>query len=116
MEAVRAAEILKALSNGADPCTGKVFPPDSPYQQADTVRALLMGVEALAPARQQQKRPNPQPENAGKPWEEDEEKKLISEFEKKMPVPAIAREHKRTVAGINARLEKLGKITLPKAV
>jgi len=40
MELDRAKEIIKALADGVDPYTGERFPADSPYQQADTVRAL----------------------------------------------------------------------------
>jgi hypothetical protein len=33
-----AAEILQQLADGVNPYTGERFTPDSPYQQADTVR------------------------------------------------------------------------------
>lgn len=54
-----------------------------------------------------------QPANAGKPWTETEEDKLLDEFDSKMPLAEIAKEHGRTKGGIEARLVKLGRISKP---
>ena len=54
-----------------------------------------------------------QPTNAGKPWTELEEDKLLDEFDSKMPIAEIAKEHGRTKGGIEARLVKLGRISKP---
>ena len=54
-----------------------------------------------------------QPSNAGKPWTEMEEDKLLDEFDSKMPIAEIAKEHGRSRGGIEARLVKLGKISKP---
>ena len=43
----KAIEIIKMLADGIDPNTGEVFPPDSPYQSVDIVRALHTAEEAL---------------------------------------------------------------------
>lgn len=51
--------------------------------------------------------------NAGKPWTETEEDKLLDEFDSKMPLVEIAKEHGRTKGGIEARLVKLGRISKP---
>ena len=40
MEPDRAIEIVQSLADGVDPHNGERFPFSSPYQQADTVRAL----------------------------------------------------------------------------
>ena len=40
MDADKAIEIVKSLADGVDPHTGERYPSDSPYQNADTVRAL----------------------------------------------------------------------------
>ena len=61
------------------------------------------------PASQSKK----QPANAGKPWTEMEEAKLLDEFDSKMPLAEIAKEHGRTKGGIEARLVKLGRISKP---
>ena len=54
-----------------------------------------------------------QPANAGKPWTETEEDKLLDEFDSKMPIAEIAKEHGRSRGGIEARLVKLGRISKP---
>lgn len=54
-----------------------------------------------------------QPANAGKPWTEAEEDKLLDEFDSQMPLAEIAKEHGRTKGGIEARLIKLGRISKP---
>lgn len=54
-----------------------------------------------------------QPANAGKLWTETEEDKLLDEFDSKMPLAEIAKEHGRTKGGIEARLVKLGRISKP---
>jgi len=43
MDSTGAKEIVKALADGRDPATDKPSPRSSPYQQADTVRALPHG-------------------------------------------------------------------------
>jgi LmbE family N-acetylglucosaminyl deacetylase len=49
MEINKALEIIKALSEEIDPHTGEIFPPDTPYQHPDTVRALYKAIDALDP-------------------------------------------------------------------
>jgi cytoskeletal protein RodZ len=47
MERQQAAKLLQALADGIDPATGDQFPIDSPYQRADTVRALFVAIQTL---------------------------------------------------------------------
>ena len=108
MEPTRARAILKSLADGNDPATGTPFPPDSPYQQADTVRALHAALEALddPPAR---KRPaNPDRPQLGLKWTPEEEQRLRDAFAAKSPIPAIAAAHGRSAGAITSRLVKLG--------
>jgi hypothetical protein len=54
MERDKALHILKTLADGIDPASGTAFAPGSPYQHADTVRALywaLQQVDARAGTR-----------------------------------------------------------------
>lgn len=57
-----------------------------------------------------------QPANAGKPWTNLEEDKLLDEFDSKMSIAEIAKEHGRSEGGIEARLVKLGRISKPGTV
>ena len=50
------------------------------------------------------------PRNAGKPWTDIEEEKLLEEFYSGMTTSAIAREHGRSKGAIESRLADLGKI------
>ena len=108
MDETKALDIVSALADGINPLTGEVFPSDSPYQSPDIVRALFIAraaVEARARARQRA----PLPGNAGKPWNEEEDRKLLLEFDRGQSIAELAQLHARTAAGIHARLEKHGR-------
>jgi hypothetical protein len=81
MDTDRAIEILKLLMDGIDPFTGEIFPKDSPYQHPDTVRALFKAIDALGKLQSRQVRQGELPENAGKPWSEEEDKQLVERFD-----------------------------------
>ena len=106
MEPDRAIEIVQKLADGVDPFTDERFPASSPYQQADTVRALHLALEGLAKL----KRSTARKTGPGRPWSEEEEKDLLRKFDDKVDVEEIAQEHERTKGAIWARLEKLGRI------
>ena len=106
MDAERAIEIIQSLADGVDPFTGERFASDSPYQHADTVRALHLALEGLTKLRRSKARKT----GPGRPWNEDEEKELLREFDDKIDVEEIAAKHERTKGAIWARLEKLGRI------
>ncbi len=106
MEPERAIEIVQALADGVDPYSGERFPSGSPYQQADTVRALHLALEGLTKLRRSTTRKT----GPGRGWTEEEEQKLLREFDDKLDVEEIAAKHERTKGAIWARLEKLGRI------
>jgi hypothetical protein len=110
MDEQKALAIVSALANGVNPVTGEVFAPDSPYQSADVVRALFM-VHGLLESRDKPKaRSVTVPGNAGKPWSKEEDQKLLQEFDGGTSVANLAQAHGRTPAGIQARLEKHGRL------
>ena len=125
MDPNRAKDILKSLADGRDPATGEQFPPNSPYQQADTVRALFMAVDALDNSARRARRQTLRPEGApqrpidpnrpkvGASWSPDEEQQLRDAFAAHKPIPEIAAAHGRTQGAITARLIKLGLIEAP---
>jgi hypothetical protein len=116
MEPDSAKEIIRSLADGRDPATGAQFPPDSPYQQAETVRALHMALEAMQGGQPRQERPvDPNRPQIGKNWTREEEDRLVTAFKARKPIPEIATAHGRTTGGITARLVKLGLIedTMP---
>jgi hypothetical protein len=140
MDSSRARTILATLADGVHPISGEVFSPESPYQHAEVVRALYCALRSLetASARPDTQLPQgreadswradsrtlaatpsasaatvPPPsvkQNAGKPWSNSEEQELLSKFDAGTTVADLAKQHARSVAGIEARLEKLGRL------
>lgn len=118
MDRLQTLTILNALANGIHPATGQQFSADSPYQHPDTVRALFSAVRALEgttdeakPARAQAgPRPASGPANLGSRWTPEEEQRLAAAFDAGKRVSELATLHGRSVAAIEARLLKLGKI------
>jgi hypothetical protein len=50
------------------------------------------------------------PERQGKPWSADEERRLVEAFRRGVELKEIARDHQRSVGGVQARLERLGQL------
>ncbi len=116
MEKQTALQIVQTLAQGIDPHTGEQFPPESPYQHPDTVRALVQAAQALAEPTTRSRPSQPGiPENAGKPWTEDEDQALAGAFDAGRAIPELAEQHRRTRAAIQARLIRMGKIELTDA-
>ena len=110
METKRVLEILTALADGVDPYTGEVYPKDSPYQHAETVRALIIAAQTVKQPEFRPKKDNAAPDKAGKPWDKEEEAALVQEFDSGMDTGEIAKKHARSQWAIKARLVKLGKL------
>jgi hypothetical protein len=128
VDETRTVAILSALANGVNPLTGEIFGADSPYQHADVVRALFAALERFKWAESAQSNPRDKPEvkpgqkptqkaradapsNVGKPWTEEEDRRLLAEFDRGRKPAELAREFGRTLAGIEARLERHGKLS-----
>lgn len=105
MDIIRAKEILRMLADGVNPMTGEILPPEDSCNQADVIRALHTIIDAIPSSKLK-----PQPQNAGKPWTELEENKLLDEFDSGMTVSAIAKEHGRSKGAIESRLVARGKM------
>jgi hypothetical protein len=112
MDDIKALGIVSALANGVNPQTGEVFDVDSPYQSADVIRALYIAVRALETTTRTKLRPGRtrMPTNAGKPWTETEDCELLEKFDQGLTIADLARAHDRTAAGIQARLERHGRL------
>ncbi|MBM0107929.1 hypothetical protein JM946_24610 [Steroidobacter sp. S1-65] len=112
MDDNKALAIVSALANGVNPQTGEMFEVDSPYQSVDVIRALYAAVRALEATARTKSRANRgrMPANAGKPWTEQEDRELLEKFDSGHSVPELAQAHDRTLAGIQARLERHGRV------
>ncbi|HSN69926.1 MAG TPA: hypothetical protein VLT59_00390 [Steroidobacteraceae bacterium] len=109
MEEEKARTIIAALANGVDPTTGEALGGESVFQSPDVVRALMCAVRSLE-SRHARRERSDLPSNAGKPWSGEEDERLVAEFDAGRTLKDIAERHARTVAGIEARLEKLGRL------
>jgi hypothetical protein len=96
----RIIEILEALANGVDPVSGEVFPSDSPYQNAEVVRALFNAVNELKASEVRG--------NKGSKWSEAEDQQLKDNFSKGFKTAELAKLHGRSSGAIRSRLIKLG--------
>jgi hypothetical protein len=105
MDQQQAVKILQSLADGVDPRTGAVLPQDSLLQDSDVCAALRTAVARLG--RACRKAAETVPANAGKPWNTTEDEKALRLAAAGKTISAIAKEHGRTTAGIEARLEFL---------
>ena len=113
MEREHALKILNALANGVHPATGEVFAADSAYQHPDTVRALFEAVRAMETTRRAataERKPGDIPANTFLRWTADEEERLAAGFDAGRTSAELAKLHNRSLAAIEARLLKIGKI------
>jgi hypothetical protein len=114
MDETKTAAILSALANGVNPLTGEIFSADSPYQHADVVRALYAAVERFKQPEQSKPKVRSRAEglaNVGKPWTDEEDRRLLTEFDRGRRPNEIAQDLGRTLAGIEARLERHGRLS-----
>ena len=111
MDDSKALSIVSALANGVNPQTGEVFDVDSPYQTPDVIRALYIAVRALESGSRRTRIARPRlPANAGKPWSEQEDLELLEKFDEGVSLAELAAAHDRTLMGIQARLERHGRL------
>ncbi len=110
MNQSEALGIVRSLANGVDPASGEVFPAESPYQRAETVRALFVAAQALERSERSSRRQGDLPPKAGQPWSEDEDRRLLASFDAGRGLQELAAAHERTQTGIRARLVKYGRL------
>ncbi|HQW09354.1 MAG TPA: hypothetical protein PK681_08775 [Steroidobacteraceae bacterium] len=103
------AEVLNALARGVNPASGERLEASGIWQQVVIAEALRAGAAAL-----EQHPPHvraPSAANVGQPWTPQEEHDLLTSFAAGTALPEIASRHQRSLTAIEARLERLGKIT-----
>lgn len=110
MLAGEALVIIRSLANGVNPETGEVFPADSVYQRAQSVRAMYAAAKALERNARIEQRKRERPAKTGVPWNEDEDRKLLAGFDAGRGLAELASAHERTQTGVRARLVKYGRL------
>ena len=123
-----ALHVLRRLRDGIDPRTGAEIGPDHLCQRADVVRALFAAVDALERARGDaplSSRPvqppdvtspdtpprpaRPRPLRSGQPWTEDDDRRLVEDFDGGADERELAAAFGRSRTSIRARLVRLGR-------
>jgi len=110
MNAAEALSLIRSLANGVDPESGEVFPPESPYQRPQVVRALYSAASALEQIERAERRKAQRPQKTGEPWSEDEDRKLLAAFDAGRGLQELAAAHERTTSAVRARLVKYGRL------
>ena len=111
MTASEALSIVRALADGRDPRDGQPLSTPGVLGDADVVRALHVAVSALERLERRQQRDGQLPQNAGKPWSDEEDRQLCEAFDTGSPIADLAaRQHHRSDGAIRSRLQRLGRL------
>lgn len=108
MDAQRAKELISVLADGVDPLTGEVLDDGDVCNKPEVIRALHMALDALE--KELKRKTRKQPENAGKPWTDEQDAELCRMYDAGSTKSEINRYFKRTDGAISSRLVRLGKI------
>jgi len=111
MNLEQALPILKALANGINPVTGEAYPAESPYCEPRALRALFTAVDIVQREVDKNRRKERLPANFGKPWDESEERYLVTAHGAGKPRDEIAKALQRSQSSIRLKLEKMGMIS-----
>jgi hypothetical protein len=109
--AQHALEVFARLACGAHPVTAERLPTECVTREPDVVRAIAFARTALADHVQRAAKRANAPRNLGAPWTVEEELLMISAFDAGHTPREIAVTLERSLAAIEARLEKVGKIS-----
>lgn len=83
MELAHAIEYLTTLADGIDPATGEVLPEGHICNRGNTVRALYAVLQSAG-----KKKERKLPANAGQPWTQEEEQRLLDGYRRSNHHPA----------------------------
>ena len=113
MELTESRSIVQTLAQGIHPTTGEVFPPDSPYNDPDVIRALFSMLDVVKQARRPKRSleerraenlERGRPANTGLPWTEDDRTLVRSEFLGGTTIENLAAKLQRSTAAIVAEV------------
>ncbi len=113
MELTESRNVVKTLAQGVHPTTGEVFPPESPYNDPEVIRALFSILEFVKQAkkprksveeRRQENLEVGRPRNSGLPWSEDDRALVKSGFREGMTVEKLAATLERSSGAIVAEV------------
>ena len=112
MSPLEAKKIIESLANGIDPETGEILSDQDSVNNPQVIRALFVAIKALDRTAAFAEKAVSRPDNSGKSWSEDEDKRLIAAFDTGITTKEIAKKHGRSHGSITARLARHGRNTL----
>jgi len=113
MELNESRNIVKTLAQGVHPSTGEVFPPDSPYNDPEVIRALFSVLDFVKQAKkprmsiEERRRQNldiGRPMNSGLPWTDEDRTIVSSGFQDGLTIEKLAAKLGRSSASIVAEV------------
>jgi len=113
MELNQSRSIVNTLAQGIHPTTGEVFPPESPYNDPEVIRALFSILESAKAIRrpgksiEERRRDNIElgrPKNSGLLWTEEDRALVRSGFREGMTVEKLAENLERSTGAIVAEI------------
>jgi len=113
MELTQSRNIVKTLAQGVHPSTGEVFPPESPYNDPEVIRALFSILESVKQSRtprksieerRQQNLEVGRPTNSGLPWTEEDRTIVRSGFRDGTAIEKLAAKLERSRSAIVAEV------------
>lgn len=116
MDIIEAKKIVLMLAEGNDPITRKRLPENHVCNNVEVVRALYTVLKTIPQTKEEEINTSWEQEfdfhplNAGKRWSEEDDKILCKMFDANVPQQEICVKLQCTVAGVAARLVRLGKI------
>lgn len=103
--------MIQMLADGVNPFTGEIFEYSHVCQNVFIVRALTAAAKALDKEIKKETREIQKPARAGEAWDEEEDEKLIDQFNDGTSIKDIALSFGRTVGSIRSRLLNHGVIS-----
>lgn len=121
MELNKAVQMIEAVANGTHPETGEAFPPSSPYNSPEIIRALFTCTQHIkhppekirktVAERQAENQRKGLPRNAGLPWTKALKAELANSFKSGERPLELAEKFERTQYAILLELKGQGLIT-----
>ena len=108
MDLQKATEIIEVLADGANPITGEVFPPDSPYNNPEIIRALFAIIQELNTLAKKRKAQANKPKNTGLPWTKELKEEVAELYAQGQSFKELAEHFQRTPGGIKSELTHQG--------
>lgn len=98
-------EVIDALMNGVDPITGEILDDDHLVNTREVKAIFTTAKTALMRKKEREKNKRP---SAGARWTEEEDAKLVEEYNSGLSIKEIAEIHERSNGAILSRLIKQG--------